>query len=142
MRRRFAQRPTEQSREKDLSKRTPEKDAVLGVLAKQKMLPAIWFIFSRMGCDRAAQEATVGSLVSRHERGVVQMRLDALRCQHRGHTALSGYLVGLHGLHSSCVWGHLGVLNGQPDTSVVCIGVASWFKVPWVILHGLHWSCE
>ena len=53
---------------------------MLAVLAKQKMLPAIWFIFSRMGCDRAAQEAGTGCLLSRQERRTVQTHLDALRC--------------------------------------------------------------
>ena len=114
MRRRLRQRPTDLVKERDTSKRTPAKEAVLAVLAKQKMLPAIWFIFSRMGCDRAAVEAGEGgSLLSRMERRSVQMHLDALRCSHwqpDQHTSWGSWHVWGAAL-SSCAWMKLWVVG-------------------------------
>ena len=48
----------------DSSQRTPPRDSVLAELHRQRMLPAIWFIFSRQGCDRAALDVELGSLVT------------------------------------------------------------------------------
>ena len=61
--------------------RVPAQEAVLGALAARDMLPAIWFIFSRAGCDRAAEAAAGGrSLVGPDERAQIAAEIDALRC--------------------------------------------------------------
>lgn len=44
------------------------------------MLPAIWFILSRQGCDQAALTAGLGPpLTTKEEREGLQRELDALR---------------------------------------------------------------
>lgn len=59
----------------------PAQEAVLGALAARDMLPAIWFIFSRAGCDRAAEAAASGpSLVGLEERVQIEAEIEALRC--------------------------------------------------------------
>ena len=62
--------------------RVPAQAAVLGALAGARMLPAIWFIFSRAGCDRAAAATATGGapLASAEERAQIAAEVDALRC--------------------------------------------------------------
>ena len=61
--------------------RVPAQEAVLGALAGRDMLPAIWFIFSRAGCDRAAEAAAAGPpLAGPDERAQIAAEIDALRC--------------------------------------------------------------
>ena len=64
----------------DRSQSTPERDRVLMELNRQKMLPAIWFIFSRQGCDRAAKEVELGTLVSPESELQIVDSLSALQC--------------------------------------------------------------
>ncbi len=70
----------------------PDRIEVVGELADREMLPAIWFIFSRAGCDEAARQCRNGGLrlttaaeaeeiraiVDRHLRGLSASDLDAL----------------------------------------------------------------
>ena len=65
--------------------RVPSQAAVLGALQARDMLPAIWFIFSRAGCDRAAAAAARGGplLVTAEERALIAVEIDALRCAAR-----------------------------------------------------------
>lgn len=62
--------------------RVPSQAAVLGALAGRDMLPAIWFIFSRAACDRAAEATTLGGplLADEGERAQIAAEIDALRC--------------------------------------------------------------
>jgi len=65
--------------------RVPAQGAVLAALGAQRMLPAIWFIFSRAGCDRAAAAtATSAPLAGLEERAVIAAEVDALRCGLQG----------------------------------------------------------
>ncbi|MGB3492777.1 MAG: DEAD/DEAH box helicase [Elainellaceae cyanobacterium] len=50
---------------------------VLSQLRKRDMLPAIYFIFSRRGCDRAVEEAGSLTLVSRTEALSLKQQIDA-----------------------------------------------------------------
>ncbi|KAK9846418.1 hypothetical protein WJX81_003415 [Elliptochloris bilobata] len=62
------------------AERVPAQEAVLGALAARDMLPAIWFIFSRAACDRAAAATTAGApLAGPDERAQISAEVDALR---------------------------------------------------------------
>ena len=55
-------------------------------LDRRKMLPAIVFIFSRAGCDDAAQYVASSrhSLVTTQEQATICQRVDAFRAAHPG----------------------------------------------------------
>jgi superfamily II RNA helicase len=58
---------------------------VVRQLAKADMLPAIVFIFSRLGCDKAAEETAAlrGALVSAEEKERLRARLGEFAAKHR-----------------------------------------------------------
>ena len=58
---------------------------LIRALARRKMLPAIVFIFSRAGCDQAAQSVASGlrePLLDASQQQSVQARIDAFRAAH------------------------------------------------------------
>ncbi|MFW6358471.1 MAG: DEAD/DEAH box helicase [Chroococcales cyanobacterium] len=59
----------------------PHLTTVLRQLQEKDMLPAIYFIFSRRGCDRAVQECESFSLVTPEQSAVIQARLDEFLTQ-------------------------------------------------------------
>ena len=58
---------------------TPPRDDVLAELSRQSMLPAIWFIFSRQGCDRAAKEVELDRLITPDAEAQIVDALHALQ---------------------------------------------------------------
>ena len=56
--------------------KSPSIAFVISNLAERKMLPAIYFIFSRKGCERAIDNIKDLSLVNYHEANLIQKRLD------------------------------------------------------------------
>lgn len=50
---------------------------ILSQLQQQDMLPAIYFIFSRRGCDKAVEEAAQMSLVNEDEAQQLKLKIDA-----------------------------------------------------------------
>lgn len=52
---------------------------MLAELERQSMLPAIWFIFSRQGCDRAAKEVELGGLITEDAEAQIVDALHALQ---------------------------------------------------------------
>jgi superfamily II RNA helicase len=63
----------------------PSYGFVVRQLAKRDMLPAIVFIFSRMGCDKAAEETAAmrGALISAEEKEKLRARLGEFAARHR-----------------------------------------------------------
>ncbi len=62
---------------RDLRAETPEIGFVLSKLAERNMLPAIYFIFSRRGCDRAVNAVGAIRLVSDAEAALLKRHIDA-----------------------------------------------------------------
>ena len=63
----------------------PSMPYLIRALARRKMLPAIVFIFSRAGCDQAAQSVASGlrePLLDASQQQSVQARIDAFRAAH------------------------------------------------------------
>ncbi len=60
---------------KPLQPEAPSIDFVVRGLAERKMLPAIYFIFSRRGCDRALKDISKMNLVTSEEKKQIQNRL-------------------------------------------------------------------
>lgn len=56
---------------------------VVGQLQQRDMLPAIYFIFSRRGCDQAVQEAQGISLLTEAEKATLAARVDSFLAQHQ-----------------------------------------------------------
>ena len=46
-------------------------------MAAREMLPAIYFIFSRRGCDKAVRDLGVQCLVTEAEQAIIRERLEA-----------------------------------------------------------------
>lgn len=44
------------------SRHTPQRDRLINKMLKQNLLPAIWFIFSRNGCDTAVEQCVRGNM--------------------------------------------------------------------------------
>lgn len=60
------------------SRQSPSMHFLVGILSRRKMLPCILFVFSRVGCDKAAEELGVKlgfRLVNRREQGLLQSRI-------------------------------------------------------------------
>ncbi len=56
---------------------------VVGQLQQRDMLPTIYFIFSRRGCDQAVQEAQGLNLLTEAEKTTLAARVDAFLAQHQ-----------------------------------------------------------
>lgn len=70
------QRSRKDPGKKEKPPETPSMAFVLSQLQQRDMLPAIYFIFSRRGCDKAMQEATAMSLVNSQEAQVLRVLVD------------------------------------------------------------------
>lgn len=67
-------------RKRAMARLVPTPEQVTSVLKERDMLPAIWFILSRQGCDQAALAAGLGdALTTAEERSAIQAELDELR---------------------------------------------------------------
>ena len=64
-------------------RRIPEMPDLVLRLKEADFLPAIWFIFSRAGCDTAATNLlqTGIKLVSSRDHAIINQELQALRCK-------------------------------------------------------------
>ena len=67
---------------KGRSPRPPQPEAppisfVVAQMAQREMLPAIYFIFSRRGCDKAVRDLGVQCLVTEAEQAIIRERLEA-----------------------------------------------------------------
>lgn len=70
------------------------------------MLPAIWFIFSRKGCDVAVQYLEESKLLDEHEAGEVESALKKFRIQYPDavrESAVKGLLRGVAAHHAGCL---------------------------------------
>jgi superfamily II RNA helicase len=65
-------RPTGSRKSEDV----PSIGFVVSKLAEREMLPAIYFIFSRRGCDKAVAEMSTMQLVSKAESALLKARID------------------------------------------------------------------
>lgn len=90
--------------------RIPSIDGVVATLAQRKMLPAIWFIFSRKECDasvhRLAAAGTV--LTNEEERAAIVREVEALRADQPEavkNTAVPALIAGLAAHHAGCLPG-------------------------------------
>ena len=72
--------------------RVPAVEEALELLQARQLLPAIWFTFSRMGCDNAAVRLhTQGvSLATPAERAVICEAVTALKCAPQPQTPFFG----------------------------------------------------
>ncbi len=61
---------------KPIQPEAPKIDFVIAQMAQRNMLPAIYFIFSRRGCDRAVKDLGSQCLVSPNEKDQIQQRLN------------------------------------------------------------------
>ncbi len=59
----------------------PSLPSILEQMRQREMLPAIYFIFSRRGCDKSVQEAAGLSLVNPNEAAELKGQIDAFRLQ-------------------------------------------------------------
>ena len=57
---------------------TPRQDALVAEMGERELLPAIWFTFSRAGCDKAAARlaASAGALVGPHEAEAISAEIE------------------------------------------------------------------
>lgn len=92
--RRHRRKPRDQVR-RDLRAETPDIPFVLSQLQQRDMLPAIYFIFSRRGCDRAVTNASSLSLVSDREAAQLKSRIDSFLAKNPG-AARDGQLAALY----------------------------------------------
>jgi len=70
------------------------------------MLPAIWFIFSRKGCDAAVRYLEDSKLLDECEKGEVELALKRFRIQYPDavrESAVTGLLQGVAGHHAGCL---------------------------------------
>ncbi|XP_077237907.1 DEAD/DEAH box helicase [Tasmannia lanceolata] len=75
-------------------------------LRKKDMLPAIWFIFSRKGCDAAVQYVEDCKLLDECEMGEVELALKRFRIQYPDavrESAVKGLLQGVAAHHAGCL---------------------------------------
>ncbi len=92
--RRNRRKPRDQVR-RDLRAETPDIPFVVSQLQQREMLPAIYFIFSRRGCDRAVTNASSLSLVSDQEAALLKPRIDNFLAKNPG-AARDGQLAALY----------------------------------------------
>ncbi len=92
--RRNRRKPRDQVK-RDLRAETPDIAFVLAQLQQRDMLPAIYFIFSRRGCDRAVANAAGLSLVSDREAALLKTRIDSFLVKNPG-AARDGQLAALY----------------------------------------------
>nr|DAD31083.1 TPA_asm: hypothetical protein HUJ06_009934 [Nelumbo nucifera] len=84
----------------------PQIRDTLWQLRARDMLPAIWFIFSRKGCDAAVQYLEDCKLLDECEMGEVQLALKKFHIQHPDavrETAIKGLLQGVAAHHAGCL---------------------------------------
>ncbi|BEV36636.1 DEAD/DEAH box helicase [Synechococcus sp. M16CYN] len=62
---------------KPLQRNTPAISFVVEQMVKRNMLPAIYFIFSRRGCDKSVRDLGTQCLVTQHEQAQIYARLAA-----------------------------------------------------------------
>ncbi|GAB4818573.1 hypothetical protein N2152v2_005619 [Parachlorella kessleri] len=89
-------------------KRVPPLESAVSKLAARKMLPAIWFIFSRRDCDLSAQQLdTQGvTLTSPDEQAAIREEVEALRADQPEavkEPALGPLLKGAAAHHAGCL---------------------------------------
>ncbi|CAK8536907.1 unnamed protein product [Lathyrus sativus] len=75
-------------------------------LQSRDMLPAVWFIFSRKGCDAAVQHVEEFKLLDECEASEVQLALKRFRIQYPDavrDTAVKGLLQGVAAHHAGCL---------------------------------------
>ncbi len=98
--RRSKGRPSKQPPRPD----TPDINFVIKNLAEREMLPSIYFIFSRRGCDRAVKDLGLINLVSSSEKELIQNRLNSYISQNpegvRGGIHLDALLRGVASHHA------------------------------------------
>lgn len=71
---RFDKRPKNRNRMADV----PDPRMVMSELSKRNMLPAIYFLFSRRGCEEAMRKARGAELINSQERTVLRRAVDEL----------------------------------------------------------------
>lgn len=84
----------------------PQIKDTLWHLKKRDMLPAIWFIFSRKGCDAAIQYVEGCNLLDECERSEVELALKRLHIQYPDavrESAVKGLLQGVAAHHAGCL---------------------------------------
>ncbi len=54
----------------------PSTGFIVGKLAEREMLPAIFFIFSRKGCDQAVNDMSIMNLINREEEALLRDKID------------------------------------------------------------------
>ncbi|AFZ11143.1 DSH domain protein [Crinalium epipsammum PCC 9333] len=72
----IAKRKSDTSKGKGARPETPALGFIVNQLAQRDMLPAIYFIFSRRGCDQAVEELKGLMLVNRAETAELKQRID------------------------------------------------------------------
>ncbi|XP_054809486.1 DExH-box ATP-dependent RNA helicase DExH15 chloroplastic [Prosopis cineraria] len=84
----------------------PQVTDALWYLQERSMLPAIWFIFSRKGCDAAVQYLENCKLLDECETSEVELALKRFRIQYPDavrETAVKGLLQGVAAHHAGCL---------------------------------------
>ncbi|KAL9275317.1 DExH-box ATP-dependent RNA helicase DExH15 chloroplastic-like protein, partial [Drosera capensis] len=84
----------------------PQIGDTLSHLKGRNMLPAIWFIFSRKGCDSAVQYLQNSKLLDEFEKGEVELALKRFRIQFPDavrESAVIGILNGVAAHHAGCL---------------------------------------
>lgn len=89
-----------------LSFQVPQVMDTLWQLKSKDMLPAVWFIFSRKGCDAAVQYIEGRNLLDECERSEVELALRRFRIQFPDavrESAVKGLLQGVAAHHAGCL---------------------------------------
>ncbi|KAL2904206.1 DExH-box ATP-dependent RNA helicase DExH15 chloroplastic [Bienertia sinuspersici] len=84
----------------------PQVEDTLEHLKGRDMLPAIWFIFSRKGCDAAVQYVEGSKLLDECEKAEVELALKRFRMQYPDavrEPAVKGLLKGVAAHHAGCL---------------------------------------
>ncbi|KAL9226282.1 hypothetical protein vseg_002113 [Gypsophila vaccaria] len=84
----------------------PQVEDTLRHLKEKDMLPAVWFIFSRKGCDAAVQYVENTKLLDDLEMGEVKLALKRFRIQYPDavrEPAVKGLLQGVAAHHAGCL---------------------------------------
>ncbi|RZR72343.1 hypothetical protein BHM03_00012747 [Ensete ventricosum] len=84
----------------------PQIKDTLWQLAERKMLPAIWFIFSRRGCDAAVQYLEDCKLLDECEAGEVELEYRRFKKQYPDavrEVSVKGLLHGIASHHAGCL---------------------------------------
>ncbi len=75
-------KPPRQQRGQKKKQAVPTIPGIVAQLQREDMLPAIYFIFSRKGCDRAVQAVTHMNLVTAAEAELLKRRIDSFLQRH------------------------------------------------------------